>query len=179
MNTRSLSNLAFILCIFTPKTENFFVCGINCSLRESLSIYDESLNVSISKSVSEKLSKISFKSFLDLPPIFLRISSSRSYWLIFSEIYWNSECPFQKIIQDMILQIHTHNIINTWCSTINTYKKHLGFTIRDFVFIVKIWTIVVSEKPKDMESKYKELASHQFISALVTIHMVLTRSSLQ
>ena len=78
MSARSLSNLAFILCIFTLKTENFFVCGISCSLRESISIYGDSLNVSISKSVSVKLFKISFKLFLDLPPIFLKISSLKS-----------------------------------------------------------------------------------------------------
>ena len=55
MSARSLSNLAFILCIFTLKTENFFVCGISCSLRESISIYGDSLNVSISKSVSDHM----------------------------------------------------------------------------------------------------------------------------
>ena len=49
-----------------------------------MSIYGDSLNVSISKSVSVKLFKISFKSFLDLPPIFLRIPSLKSERFVFS-----------------------------------------------------------------------------------------------
>ena len=166
MSARSLSNLAFILCIFTVKTENLFVCGISCSLRESISIYGDSLNVSISKSVSVKLFKIPFKLFLDLPKIFRRISSLKSDFQKEENKKW-----FYKYI-------HTISSIHNIQPSIHTKKFRLQYPWFCFHCQDMNNCDVISENPK-IQHPNKEVVFHQFISDLVTNHIILTQSSLR
>ena len=123
-----------------------FVCGISCSLRKSVSIYEDSLNMSILKSVSVKLFKISFKSFLNLPPIFLRISSLKSnkYTRVRFTTYltnWNfhqfiilllirtTQCPHPFLSLSFVIIIINHYCCHYHCHHYCLYYRRFISTI--------------------------------------------------